>query len=240
VNFLADLDQLVIKQPVRGKELFFEQCLGCEMSNYYEAQSITESADGQRTTGRQLFKLHEESNCCMRQLCGPRRPLALNAVFPDQEEDAQPLFQILQPYRCGCCCIPSTECMGRSYMEVVVGGVEIGSIRQDCVCDCNVNYSIYDCNEQLLCKIRRFFCHCECSKNVFFHIFDANDEETGKSISKEFGGWLTELFTDSDTFLVQFPECMMTIERKLLLIGAAMMIEFRHFEQPPNEGADGM
>ena len=54
------------------------------------------------------------------------------------------------------------------------------------------------------------------------------------------GGWLTEIFSDADTFLVQFPDCMMTVERKLLLIGAAMMIEFRHFEQQPKEGPDGI
>ena len=64
--------------------------------------------------------------------------------------------------------------------------VEIGSIRKDSVCDCNVNYSIYDCNDQLLCTLKRLFCHCECSKSVFFHIFDADGEKTDKAISKEF------------------------------------------------------
>merc|ERR1719499_188398 len=239
MQFLADMNEIVIKQPVRGKELFFEQCLGCEMSNYYEAEKVTEN--GNTKTIEKLFVMHEESNCCLRQCCGAQRPLVLNAVLPEADPDSPPMFQILKPYRMDCCCCPSTMCMGRAYMEVVVGGVEVGSIRADCVCDCNTNYSIYDCNDQLLCTLKRFFCHCECSKKVPFHIFDAEGEETGKAISKEFAGWLTELFTDADTFLCEFPDCMQTVERKLLLIGCAMMIEFRHFEEPAGgENADGM
>ena len=65
VSFLADMNEMMIKQPVRGKELFFEQCLGCEMSNYYEAEKVTE--DGNKKTIEKLFVMHEESNCCLRQ-----------------------------------------------------------------------------------------------------------------------------------------------------------------------------
>ena len=54
--------------------------------------------------------------------CGPRRPLTLNAVLPEQGADASPMFQIIQPYRMGCFCCPSDVCIGRSYMEVVVNG----------------------------------------------------------------------------------------------------------------------
>jgi len=240
LNFLADVgDEMYIKQPVRGKELFMEQCLGCEMSNYYEAEKITQTANTK--TIQKLFVLHEDSACIMRQCCGPRRPLTLNAVFPEADPESDPLFQIIQPYRQGCCCCSPQTCIGRAMMEVVVKGVSVGFIEEDCVCDCNVEYSVKDCNGQLLCRLKRFFCHCECSKKVPFHIFDANNEETGKAISKEFAGWLTEMFSDADTFLIQFPDFMQTVERRLLLIGMAMMIEFRHFEEPAgNENSDGM
>merc|ERR1719361_620994 len=239
MQFLADMNEIVIKQPVRGKELFFEQCLDCEMSNYYEAEKITEQQNTK--TIQKLFVMHEESSCIMRQCCGAARPLVLNAVFPEADPESDPLFQVIKPYRAGCCCCPATQCIGRAFMEVVVKGVSIGTIEEDCLCNCNVQYSIKDCNGQLLCTLMRFFCHCECSKKVPFHIFDANGEETGKAISKEFAGWLTELMTDADTFLIQFPDFMMSLERRLLMIGAAMMIEFKHFEEPAGgENSDGM
>ncbi len=50
VMFLADMNEMMIKQPVRGKEVCIEQCLGCEMSNFYEAEKVTE--DGNKKTGR--------------------------------------------------------------------------------------------------------------------------------------------------------------------------------------------
>ena len=97
--------------------------------------------------------------------------MVLNAVLPEQDPESEPMFQILKPYRAGCCCFPADVCMGRAFMEVVINGVEVGSIKEHCLCNCNIEYGVYDCNDQLLCTLRRFFCHCECSKKVPFHIF---------------------------------------------------------------------
>ena len=58
-------------------------------------------------------------------------------------------------------------------------------------------------------------------------------EETGKKITKQYGGILKELFTTNDNFLVEFPDFMKTTQRKLLLVCAAMMIEFKHFDNKP-------
>merc|ERR1719447_1125890 len=109
--FLGDMSSMIIKQPVRGKELFFEQCLGCEMSNYYEAEEVKE--DGNTKTTTKLFVFHEESNCCLRQCCGASRPLVLNAVLPEQDPESEPMFQVIKPYRMGCCCIPPLRCQRR-------------------------------------------------------------------------------------------------------------------------------
>lgn len=222
---LQNLNQVLIKQPMRGKEILCEMFCGCEMENLYTIQEVNEEAK----TATPLFTLKEESNCCLRQCCKAQRPLVLNATYPDQT-DQEPLFIIDKPYRMGCCCCAATNCMGRNYMEVFVGGVCLGSVREKCLCNCRVAYAIFDSSEVLLCSVERCACYCECM-DVKFEILTPEGEETGKTISKLFGGFLKEMFTTNDNFQVEFPDFMDTIPKKLLMICAAMMIEFRHFEQ---------
>ena len=51
--------------------------------------------------------------------------------------------------------------------------------------------------------------------------------ETGKKISKLYGGALQELFTTNDNFLCEFPDGA-DLQTKVLFIAAAMMIEFTY------------
>jgi len=226
-------DNVFIKQPMRGKEMFCEMFCGCEMSNFYEVLLPNKETK----TMVPLFDLREQSNFCLRQCCKSSHPFLLNAVLPGVEDDEPiaPLFAIDRPYRLGWCCCSATNCAGRSYMEVMVGGAMIGSVQELCLCSCNVGYNVCDENDQVLCQVTRFFCYCECSKDVTFHILDPDGEETGCAVTKKRDdSWedlFREMFTTSDNFLVQFPEFMKTTQRKLLLICAAMMIEFKHFEQ---------
>ena len=60
---LDGCDSVLIKQPVRDKELLCEMCCGCEMQNLYTIQSVNQ----QQRTVTQLFTLKEDSNCCLRQ-----------------------------------------------------------------------------------------------------------------------------------------------------------------------------
>eukprot|EP01084_Bolivina_argentea_P091303 164378_1 len=226
VSFLNELDKVYIKQPIRGKELLCEMFCGCEMSNFYTVQSVNEQAN----TTTALFDLREESNCCLRQCCGANRPLQLNAVPPGADETADPIFVIDKPYRMGCCCCSAKNCMGRNYMEVWLGGAVIGSVQEKCLCNCRIAYGIHDANDNLLYSIERCACYCECMQ-VGFEIMTPEGEETGKKISKLYGGMLKEMFTTNDNFLCEFPSKDSPPQVKLLLVCAAMMIEFRHFEQ---------
>eukprot|EP00485_Elphidium_margaritaceum_P003160 CAMPEP_0202687494 /NCGR_PEP_ID=MMETSP1385-20130828/3165_1 /ASSEMBLY_ACC=CAM_ASM_000861 /TAXON_ID=933848 /ORGANISM="Elphidium margaritaceum" /LENGTH=257 /DNA_ID=CAMNT_0049342295 /DNA_START=32 /DNA_END=805 /DNA_ORIENTATION=+ len=225
VSCLEPLNSVFIKQPIRTKELLLE-CFGCEMSNLYEVLNVDEASK----VSYPLFNLKEDSNCCLRQCCGAQRPLTLNARFPEQDDDAPPLFEVEKPYRMGCFCCPATTCAGRNYMDVIVNGVVIGSVREQCLCTCKVRFSIYDENETLLCYLERCACMCECF-DVNFNILDADEQDTGATISKVFSGWAVELFTTNDQFKVEFPEMMRTTQRKLLMIAAAMMVEFTFFEK---------
>lgn len=227
VGMLDNLNEVFVKQPIRTKELLCEMFCGCEMENYYEVMSVNR----QNNTTLPLFNLKEESNCCLRQCCGAQRPLVLNATLPGQEEQP-PIFYIDKPYRMGCCCCNAKMCMGRNYMEVIVGGVMIGSIQEKCLCNCRIAYGVHDANDNLLYSLERCACYCECMQ-VGFEILTPDGQETGKKITKLYGGMLKELFTTNDQFLVEFPDNSPT-QTKLLFVCAAMMIEFRHFEQKKN------
>ena len=113
-------------------------------------------------------------------------------------------------------------------MEVIVDNTCIGSVREKCMCNCRVAYGVYDNNDQLLCSIERCVCFCECM-DVKFEILTPDGTDTGKTISKLFGGFLKEIFTTNDNFLVEFPDFMDTIPKKLLMICAAMMIGMYYF-----------
>lgn len=220
---LDSCDQIFIKQPVRTGELLCEMFCGCEVENFYEVMSVNTESNSTVP----LFNLKEESNCCLRQCCGAQRPLVLNATFPGQEDE--PIFIIDKPYRVGCFCCDAKNCMGRNYMEVWIGDAMVGSVQEKCLCNCRIAYGVHDENDNLLCTLERCACYCECME-VGFEILTPDGEETGKKISKLYGGMLKELFTTNDQFLVEFPDIMKTTQKKLLLCAAAMMIEFRHFE----------
>eukprot|EP00483_Globobulimina_turgida_P011016 UN11037 len=193
VSFLNDLDKVYIKQPIRAGELLCEMfCCGCEMSNFYTVLSANDQTNTTKMLA--LFDLREESNCCLRQCCGANRPLQLMAVPPASEDTENPIFVIDKPYRMGCCCCSATNCMGRNYMEVWLGDAMIGSVQEKCLCNCRVAYGIHDPTNNLLYSIERCACYCECMK-VGFKIMTPDGEETGKTISKLYGGMFKEMFT---------------------------------------------
>ena len=155
----------------------------------------------------------------------------MNALIPGGDET--PLFFIDKPYRMGCCCCSPKMCAGRNIMDVYIGRSLIGSIQENCKCNCKFSYGVYDEYENLLVLIERCCCFCACS-TVPFDILTPDEEDTGKKISKVYSGLFQELFTTNDNFLVEFPDCMKTVQQKLLLVAASMMIEFKHFEQKKN------
>ncbi len=123
------MTELVLAQPVRGKEVFLELCCGWEVENKYEAKT---------TDGNLMFEINEESNCCIRQCMGKRRCMELIA----KDEKGQNLFSVKRPYRMNCCCISAKNCLGRDYMEVKdANGTIIGSVGANFMC-CGICYSL--------------------------------------------------------------------------------------------------
>ena len=57
-------------------------------------------------------------------------------------------------------------------------------------------------------------------------------------ISKRWGGGLREIFTDADTFMVDFGNGIWTEEQRQVIFAAAMSIDFDFFEN--NQGSRGV
>lgn len=187
---------------------------------------------------RPVLKFEEESNFFLRQLCGMQASLTLNgmtimdSVFRNYQE---PSIQLRKPFRRSCCCFAAESgCLGKDYMEVLVKGIEVGSIR-------NVNrweYEICDGDDVLLCSLRSHTTShgcCGCTKVFHSRIFDASGVDTGKEILTGTDFYHEETCKSKIPiiakenvevmgFEVQFPEYMESAEHKVLLLAAAILL----------------
>ena len=49
-------------------------------------------------------------------------------------------------------------------------------------------------------------------------------------VTKKWGGMLSEVFTDKDTFVVDFKDSVLTLQEKQLLLATAIFLDMRYFE----------
>lgn len=87
---------------------------------------------------------------------------------------------------------------------------------------------------------KKFFIHDELNANkiemyaglfrIWTYPLTRNGVEVA-SIQKKWGGALREVFTDADTFLLEFKDPALTLKDKQLLIAAALFIDLQYFEE---------
>ena len=182
------------------------------------------------------FKCNEISTCCARFWCSAdTRPLTMDIKHISSAQEfnadlAKTYFNIERPCMCPCLCF----C--RPYMEIrnLDTDKKFGKIRHPCkFCgsafevineENTVTYTIEaGCCEAGLC------CCGKCAKtsNVQFKIMQDGNQNglITKSPSKGY-----EKYTNADSYTVQFPG-KATPEEKMLLIVAALMIDYQYFEK---------
>eukprot|EP00092_Neocalanus_flemingeri_P045448 GFUD01050782.1.p1 GENE.GFUD01050782.1~~GFUD01050782.1.p1 ORF type:complete len:228 (+),score=62.49 GFUD01050782.1:104-787(+) len=205
LEYLAMIDQLLIKQKVEALEMF----TGFESSNKYKILN---------SLGQEVFIAKEDSDCCTRQLCGPARPFQMNIV----DNQGQEALHLVRPLTC---------CLGELEVHSPPGTV-IGYVQQEWSFF-HPKIMIKDERGEPVFSIDGPCLACNCCSDVDFVITStANGSEVGK-ISKQWSGLGKEMFTDADNFGVSFP-LDLDVKVKATLLGATFLIDFLYFEKQNN------
>ena len=154
-----------------------------------------------------------------------------------------------RPFKCTCCCFARPE------MTVYWGTLDntsnvIGKVKEPCMC-IDVQMDMVDFAENGRYTMLADGCQCgiccaqticgKCSE-VMFPIFryDSQNKEFANrigTIQRKFNGCFKSGFTDADNFEITFPVDS-SPEDKLMMISTALMIDFRYYNEDPDEGGN--
>lgn len=229
-------------------EVFLEQKIellevltGYETPNRYHVYMVTK-------TGKKkyLFKCKEESSWGCRNCCpSSSRAFEMKMIHIKSSNKTvnykQTIANISRPFTCTFCNCKRPKMTSVFNSDKTKERITLGSVVENFSCDPSLN--IYTQNNQLKWKIKSnccqcgFICRCfsigKCYE-VDFWIYDADEFNNVKynavgNIHKVFKG-MSELITDTDTFLLTFPKNATTKE-KMMLITAVLMIDYRYYEE---------
>lgn len=211
LEYLATLDQLLIKQKVEVLELM----TGFETANKYNVLN---------SLGQQIYKAKEDTDCCTRQMCGPGRPFEM--IIKDNEE--REVIHLNRPLRCQACCFPC--CLQELEVSSPPGTI-VGTIEQQW--SIYPRFTVKDQDGNVILKIKGPLCPISCCGDVDFKVLSSDGgTEVGK-ISKQWTGLAREAFTDADNFGISFPGDL-DVRAKATLLGAVFLIDFMFFETKKN------
>jgi hypothetical protein len=227
---LGSSDWVAIKQ----EHELFEAIVGFETNNCYNVLGMNPYIAAQGRPGGQIGKAQEASDCCSRQCCGPRREFEMRIACEYSDfgmgEDMDCL-RFNRPLKCQspCCC--NLQELTVSKMANARDGEErvLGTIYESCSVG-GAEFRVEDANGNLVYGISGPCCPCDgpCCE-IAFPIMQG-EQEVGV-LTKEKGSFMSQMFTDADSFNLQFPQGC-TTEAKALLLGAVFLIDFMFFEQP--------
>lgn len=226
-GLLMQHDDLLIKQQVGGCCKFFCESIGCceAPQEYHVAPVASPKAN--------FMYAKEESSCFNRCCCGTMRSFEINLHAGDNR-DAPVMIEMERPLRCSPGS-PCTMCCCNQEMKVTVNQKEFGRAYIPWYC-CQPFIRVEDDQGEMLYEIEKEgICPCvicECCRQPF-NIKDAEGKKVGKVI-KKYDGALKEMFTDADTFQLNFPKGS-TPEHRALLIAATFLLDINFFETDNND-----
>jgi hypothetical protein len=220
LEYLTQIDQLLVHQQVE----LFEVFTNWETANRYQVKN---------SVGQQIYFAHEESDVCQRQCCGPNRGFTMHITDNMQQE----VMRVTREFKCcaGCCwCANVDACGFEVAVEAPVGQV-VGYVRQ-AQSGWSPHYDILNASREPVLKIRGPCCILQgacCTWDQNFNVMSLDlANEVGK-VSKQWTGFVKEMYTNADNFGVSFPADL-DVKVKATLLGAVFLIDFMFFEQPKN------
>eukprot|EP00287_Rhodomonas_sp_CCMP768_P003522 CAMPEP_0196732952 /NCGR_PEP_ID=MMETSP1091-20130531/12197_1 /TAXON_ID=302021 /ORGANISM="Rhodomonas sp., Strain CCMP768" /LENGTH=257 /DNA_ID=CAMNT_0042076287 /DNA_START=59 /DNA_END=832 /DNA_ORIENTATION=- len=231
-------DGLFFKQTRRG---WFQECFGCEAKTEFDIATIENKEHN-------VFYAIEDTDCCIRCICGPCRPFEMN--LHEQNGDGPLMARFYRPLRCAaapckCCCFQELQVRDAQ-------GNEAGATVETCY-NCVPQYNILRPDGSVEYKLSQPTCCGGCCVNICaegicncripFYILAPEAGTGGKPtgrIVKVWSGLTNELFTDADHFEVAFPEGA-GAESKARMVGALFLLNQLHFErsQAAHQHSDG-
>ena len=231
---LEQIQEMIIKQ----ESDILEAVTGCQEPNNYHIYGKLPNNEK-----FYIFKCREFSSCGMRFCCPVSCRgliMKIKSAFDDNENDADEeynnsLLYVEKEFKCPC-----LNCI-RPEMKIYITETNtlLGTIEQAFSC-CDPHFNVYDNDGKLLYYIESDCCQCGlmCRNNCFgkteeciFFIYSVNDKANPiGEINKKAAASLLSI---ADNYSVIFPKNS-SIEEKILLTIAGVMIDYQYFENNTN------
>lgn len=245
LNFMNGLDKLMSVPGVYIKQKLelLEVLTGCETENKYVVYPASETGEKLKHS---MFKAKEKSNClarvCLNGDCRPFKVKVVHDADGPSSTEGQEFMKFNREFACACCCF----CRPEMAVTITEAGADkyIGKVRAPFKC-CDLELEIYDSSDRIKYYINGSCCQlgiwcrwpCEPCQTVDFEILDSNRNQVAK-LQKRTAGCLKSAISDADQFSLMFPQNASNEDRALLVAGV-IMLDFRYFEQNPNQNNNG-
>uniref|UniRef100_A0A8B9QW99 Phospholipid scramblase n=1 Tax=Anas platyrhynchos TaxID=8839 RepID=A0A8B9QW99_ANAPL len=185
---------------------YFSGFFDSNPSNKYEIKN---------TLGQRMYFAVEDTDCCTRNFCGPSRPFTIRVMDSLGHE----VITLQRPLRCSLCCFP---CCLQEIEIQAPPGTPVGYVVQNWH-PYLPKFTIQDERRMDVLKISGPFVVCSCCDDVNFEVKTLDEISTIGKISKQWTGFLKEVFTNADNFGVAFPMDL-DVKIKAVMIGACFLI----------------
>lgn len=200
---------------VKQKVELVEAIIGWETGNKYTVKD---------QSGNKVFYVGEESNLCFRQCLNQNRPFTLDV----KDSSGADVMKMDRPLDCSCFC--GLLCPDKMSVATPSGQL-LGSIEEEFHI-LNPAFQLKDASGRTQLRIEGPMCAFSfggCASDVVFKVINLAGVPVG-TISKEWSGFVRELFTDADYFSMSFPVDL-DPAMKAVCLGALFLIDYEYFER---------
>ncbi|CAF0737922.1 unnamed protein product [Brachionus calyciflorus] len=221
LEYLTTLDSLFLKQKVS----FLEAFTGWDTNNKYSIHN---------NQGNQIYFAAEQTEGCMRFCCGAQRGFQIFIL----DNMNQQVMKVSREFKycaqsnwfAGCC-----DCCAHEVTVEAPVGTVVGYVKQK-GSFIKAHYDILDDNHEPVLKVKGPCCIldgplCPCENE--FQLLTLDESSQIGKLSKDYAGFVKEMFTLADNFSIKFPVDL-SVKTKATLIGALFLIINYHRDSKPD------